>query len=437
MRFWARLIIILICTLFLENGNSASIQSVRVWEGPLQTRVVFELDQSIDYQLFALKQPDRIVLDLEQTRFKSSFPDVEKEGLLKGFRQGKRNTNDLRIVLDLNQHIRPKSFLLKPNAQYPYRLVLDLETIAKPIAQPIKSDKPVLKNADQARDVIIAVDAGHGGEDPGAIGASGLYEKKVTLSISKHLVEQINAEKGMKAFLVRKGDYYIPLKKRYQIARDQGADLFISIHADAFYKRSVKGSSVFILSSKGATSEAAKWLAKKENDADLIGGVSLENKDNVLASVLLDLSQSATHEASVDVAAGVLDAIGKVNALHNGRVERANFVVLRSPDMPSILVEAAFISNPTEEKKLKSDRHQRKLAQAIVKGTRQYFGKRPPVGTWFAQRRNLKSHTVSRGDTLSGIASRYNVSLSNLKKTNQLKSDRLLIGTILTIPSAG
>ncbi len=431
-----RLFLLLLCVLpGLLQAGEVQVQGVRLWQSPERVRVVFDLDGKPDYRLFTLKNPHRLVIDLQAARLQGALK-LPKNDWVQGLRHGRRGQRGLRLVLDLRQAVRPKSFVLPPQQQYPHRLVLDLETgsqTADVPAQPVRKQS-VPENA-SGREVLIAVDAGHGGEDAGAMGARGTKEKQVTLAIARELVRQIEQEPGMRAFLVRTGDYYIPLKKRYQLARQRGADLFISIHADAFYNRKVKGSSVFVLSPKGASSEAARWLARKENDADLIGGVRLDEKDDMLATVLLDLSQSATRQASQEVAEGVLGALGKVNPLHTGHVEKANFVVLRSPDMPSILVETAFISNPKEEKRLKSPGHQKKLAQAIIKGARSYFEQRPPAGTWFAQRRKVRTHVVSRGETLSAIAQQYQISLRKLKQYNRLKNDRIAVGEVLKIPA--
>ncbi len=421
---------------FLGTVQAAAVQvqGVRLWQSPSSVRLVFDLDGRPEYRLFTLKSPDRVVVDLEQAELKTTtrLPDND---WVRALRSGRRGERGLRLVLDLDRPVRVKSFVLPPQENYPHRLVLDLERTGGPEAVAERRPEPTPSGNESAREVLIAVDAGHGGEDSGAVGAKGTKEKHVTLAIARELVRQIEAEPGMKAFLVRTGDYYVPLKKRYEIARKRGADLFVSIHADAFYNRRVKGSSVFVLSNKGASSEAARWLANRENKADLIGGVNLVEKDDMLATVLLDLSQSATRQASQEVAQGVLEALGKVNALHTGHVEKANFVVLRSPDMPSILVETAFISNPQEERKLTNPVHQKKLARAIIDGARRYFEQRPPAGTWFAQRRKARTHVVSRGETLSTIARRYRVSLQQLKRFNHLESDRIHVGAELKIPT--
>jgi len=292
----------------------------------------------------------------------------------------RRPSGELRIVFDLSRSIRAKSFLTPPNARYGYRLVIDLGSAAS-------ADTPVkVQHArPDARDLIIAIDAGHGGEDPGAIGKNGTREKDVVLAIARALAQRVDAEPGMKAFLTRNGDYFVPLRDRMRRARAQQADLFVSIHADSIRDRSVDGSSVYILSQQGATDEAARWLAERENASDLIGGVSLEDKGDVLASVLLDLSQSASLSASQAAAQHVLHQLNLVGEVRKPLVQQARFVVLKSPDIPSMLVETAYISNPQEEQRLRGVTHQAKLATAIYQGLRAYFYADPPAGTRIAQ----------------------------------------------------
>ena len=332
------------------------------------------------------------------------------------------------MVLDLKQAAIHQSFQLEPNQYYGHRLVIDLHG-GKAGATPAKPAGGLAR----PRDVIIAIDAGHGGEDPGAIGPGGTYEKDVVLQISKTLARAINRERGMRAVLIREGDYYMSLRKRILSARRHKADLFLSIHADAFPNRKVQGASVYTLSRRGASSEAARWLAERENAADLVGGVSLDDKDDVLASVLLDLSQTASLEASIDVADRVLKGLQRVGKVHKKSVQSAGFAVLKSPDIPSILIETAFISNPSEEKKLLSHKHRGKLAGAIVAGLRGYFRDFAPPGALLAARR----HTIARGETLSAIAKRYRVSPSALKAYNALRGDRIQAGQTISIPASG
>jgi N-acetylmuramoyl-L-alanine amidase len=292
----------------------------------------------------------------------------------------KRPSGELRIVFDLSHPIRAKSFLAEPNRQYGYRLVIDLGG-ASAADTPVKVEHA----RPDARDLIIAIDAGHGGEDPGAIGKNGTREKDVVLAIARALAQRVNGEPGMRAALTRDGDYFVPLRDRMRRARAQQADLFVSIHADAIRDRSVDGSSVYILSPRGATDEASRWLAERENASDLIGGVSLDDKGDVLASVLLDLSQSASLSASHVAAEQVLRQLNQIGEVRKPQVQQARFMVLKSPDIPSMLVETAYISNPQEERRLRGTAQQAKLAAAIHQGLRAYFYADPPSGTRIAE----------------------------------------------------
>ena len=327
--------------------------------------------------------------------------------------------------------------MLNPIAQYGDRLVIDLFPALggrkAPAAEP-KVEQPL-------RDIVVAIDPGHGGDDPGAIGPGKTYEKTVVLAIAKALADRVDAEPGFKAVLTRRGDYYVAHRNRTQLARDNQADVFISIHADAWKTASASGASVFAISQRGATSETARWIAEKENRADLIGGVgsvSLDDKDDVLAGVLLDLSMTASLSASLEMGAEVIKSIAPINKLHKMSVEQASFIVLKSPDIPSILVETGFISNPGEARKLRTSAHQKKMAGAIFKGVSTYFRKKPPEGTFLAQRiaqaPRVIAYKIKSGDTLSEIAQRFRVSQSILRSFNALKSDRLRIGQVLKIP---
>ena len=283
------------------------------------------------------------------------------------------------------------------------------------------------------RDVVIAIDAGHGGHDVGAVGPKGTYEKDIVLQIAQQLAKEINKQHGMRAILTRTGDEYVGLRDRMHRARQRQADLFVSIHADAFRDRRVRGSSVYVLSQNGASSEAARWLAENENSADLVGGVRLGDKDDVVKSVLLDLSQTASIDASIDAADSVLAALKSIGKVHKRSVQKAGFMVLKSPDIPSLLVETAFISNPTEEQRLRSRVYQRKLASALANGIVDYFSDNPLPETRFAEKYR-RQHKVSQGDTLSEIAERYAVSMESIKLANEMSRDRVLTGEVLTIP---
>ena len=282
------------------------------------------------------------------------------------------------------------------------------------------------------RDVVVAIDAGHGGEDPGAISKSGLREKDVVFAIARALKRRMDRTPGMKAVLIRNGDYYVGLRRRMEIARRHGADLFLSIHADSFRDPRVSGSSVYILSRRGASSEAARWLAEQENSADFVGGVSLDDKDDLLASVLVDLQQTATLSASSEVGGIVLRALGAVGRRHKRRVEQAGFLVLKSPDIPSILIETGFLTNPSDAKRLSNAAHQDKIARAILDGTVRYFDRNPPRGTVFATSRR---HTIERGETLSEIADKYRVSVERLRAANRISGSTIRAGEVIRIPA--
>jgi N-acetylmuramoyl-L-alanine amidase len=372
---------ILLATLVSRPVIAVEVRDVRVWAAPDNTRVVVDLSANAAHSLLVLRNPDRVVLDVAGARLaKGAHTRPAGGGAVKVVRMAHRPSGELRIVLDLARPIQAKSFLTPPNAHYGYRLVVDLGTAAA-ADRPIKAQHAPA----DARDLIIAIDAGHGGEDPGAIGMNGTREKDVVLAIARELALKINAEAGMKAYLTRNGDYFVPLRDRMRRARAQQADLFVSIHADSIRDRSIDGSSVYILSQRGATDEASRWLAERENASDLIGGVSLEDKDNLLASVLLDLSQSASLNASLVAAERVLHELTQAGEVRKPQVQQARFMVLKSPDVPSMLVETAYISNPQEEVRLRTQAHQAKLAAAIHQGVHDYFYANPPAGTRVAQ----------------------------------------------------
>ena len=414
---------------------AAEVSGFRVWADPVKTRAVLDLDRKTAYKLFTLKNPDRVVVDLQGSSIDIPLElDKEHAGVITGVRYGQPDKETLRVVFDLSESAELKSFLLDPTAQYSHRLVIDL--YSKSGNQKSSLVKYVTDINKPNRSVVIAIDAGHGGEDPGAIGKKKIREKDVVLRIARELKKTIDAEPGMQAVLTRDGDYYIPLRGRYEKARKARADLFVSIHADAFSKRSVQGSSVFVLSARGASSEFARLLADSENASDLVGGVTLSDKDDMLASVLLDLSQSATREASNKVANDILAALKRTGKTHKNHVGRANFMVLKSPDVPSVLVETAFISNPSEEKRLTEKEFQQRMARAITRGVRDYFYSSPPPGTWIASNRDGFKYTVARGDTLGGIANKYRVSLSSLRSANKIRGDVIHVGRELVIPTS-
>ena len=414
---------------------AAEVSGFRVWADPAKTRAVLDLDSKTAYKLFTLTDPHRVVVDLLGSSIEIPLElDEEHAGVIMGVRHGQPDNDTLRVVFDLSESAELKSFLLDPTGQYSHRLVIDL--FSKSGQQQTTLVKHIADINKPNRNVVIAIDAGHGGEDPGAIGKKKTREKDVVLRIARELKKTIDAEPGMQAVLTRDGDYYIPLRERYEKARKARADLFVSIHADAFAQRSVKGSSVFVLSPRGASSEFARLLADSENASDLVGGVTLNDKDDMLASVLLDLSQSATREASNKVAGDILGALKRTGKTHKNHVGRANFMVLKSPDVPSVLVETAFISNPGEEKRLTEKDFQQRMARAITRGVRDYFYSSPPPGTWIAENRQGAKHIVTRGDTLGGIASRYSVSLSSLRNANKIRGDVIHVGRELVIPTS-
>ncbi len=371
------------------------VKDVRLWAGPDSTRVVFDLSGPAKHSLLTLQNPARVVIDLEDARTAASQLALpEARGFAKQLRVGVQNQKDLRLVIDLVGTATPKVFAVAPNGPHGHRLVVDLlpgagagADVRSAPSAPIVP--PPVKSAliGEGRDIVVAIDAGHGGADPGSVGSRGTYEKHVTLQIARRLKEVIDREPGMRAVLTRDGDYFLPLRERMTRARRQQANMFISIHADAFHDRSVVGSSVYTLSANGASDESARWLADRENASDLIGGVTLDDKDAVLASVLLDLSQSASMSASLEAANKVLRQLVGLGNTTNRGVKQAGFLVLKSPDIPSILVETAFISNPGEEARLINPKHQQRVAEAIHAGVRAYFWDNPPPGTRFALER--------------------------------------------------
>ncbi|PLV20399.1 N-acetylmuramoyl-L-alanine amidase [Pseudomonas guariconensis] len=441
------------------------VKSMRLWRAPDNTRLVFDLSGPVQHSVFTLTAPDRLVIDINGATLGGTLNVATSNTPINSVRSAQRTPTDLRVVVDLKKAVTPKSFTLAPNAQYGNRLVVDLydqeadavaastptpppaQTPATAPAVPVTPAQPAIKLPpvpSGKRDIVVAIDAGHGGEDPGASGSRGQHEKDIVLQIARELQRQINTERGYRAELTRTGDYFIPLRKRTEIARKKGADLFISIHADAAPSKAAFGASVFALSDRGATSETARWLADTENRSDLIGGagnVSLDDKDRMLAGVLLDLSMTATLSSSLDVGQKVLGNMGRITPLHKRRVEQAGFMVLKSPDIPSILVETGFISNANEAAKLATKSHQQALARSIHTGVRQYFQQSPPPGTYIAWLRDSgkiaqgpREHTVRPGETLAMIAVRYQVSVASLRTTNSLKSDELKVGQHLDIP---
>ncbi|MGH8564566.1 MAG: N-acetylmuramoyl-L-alanine amidase [Gammaproteobacteria bacterium] len=364
-----------------------AVQGVRTWSAPDNTRVVFDLSAPTRYRVFTIQGPQRVVVDLTGARLQQTLKVPQAhDRFLRGIRHG-RHGRDLRLVFDLKDKVVPKGFLVPPEGPYGHRLVVDLLGTAPPVSPPV-----ALRHARPPgqRDLIIAIDAGHGGEDPGAVGAGGAQEKQVTLAIARRLARLCNREPGMRAVLIRDGDYFLPLRDRVKRARVRKADLFVSLHADAFPDRRAGGSSVYVLSPHGASSEAARWLAERENAADLVGGINLDDKEEPLKAILIDLSQTGSLEASLDVGGRVLKRLTGLGRVHHTAVQRAAFAVLKSRDIPSILVETAFITNPEEERRLLDPAHQERLARGVLDGLRAYFLEAAPPGTLLAEMREMR-----------------------------------------------
>ncbi|WP_139249033.1 N-acetylmuramoyl-L-alanine amidase [Modicisalibacter ilicicola] len=460
------------------SAMASDVDNLRIWAAPDHARLVFDLSEPASANVFSLNNPDRLVIDLVDSQLQLDTSRLDLSGsAISEVRTGVRNGNDLRVVLDLSREVNPKHFTLPPNDKYGHRLVVDLEypgesAVQNPIdpieakirEHEIATDRALAQaraNGESAsgatlptrkeqaqphpkRDIIIAVDAGHGGEDPGALGPRGTREKDIVLDIARQLERIIADTPGFKAVMIRDGDYYVGLRQRTLLARDQKADFFVSIHADAFKSPRPSGSSVFALSQSGATSETAKWLAASENRSDLIGGVDgnldLADKDEVLRGVLLDLTMTATLNDSLAVGGQVLDQLGKISKLHKSQVEQAGFMVLKSPDIPSLLVETGFISNPREETRLRDRGYQRSLAKAIFAGINAHFRRNPPPASLLAWQRDRQrggeanEYRIQPGDTLSEIASRHAVPVQTLKQANELNGDVIRVGQVLRIP---
>ncbi len=417
--------------------TAAEVGAVRLWRAPDHTRLVLDLSEEVSFSTLSLDNPARFVVDLKDSRLTSSLAALPLAGTpISQVRSGIRKGKDLRLVLDLQSKVKTSVFLLPPNEVTGHRVVIDLF-----YPQTSQSDPPPVLSVDSLdarRDIIIAIDAGHGGEDPGASGPAQLREKTVVLQIAKRLEQQLAGVPGFKPVLIRTGDYYVSLKNRRDRARELQADLFVSIHADAFRQKSAHGASVYALSTRGATSTAAQYLAESENAADLVGGVELAEMDPMLASVLTDLSMTSTLDTSLNLGALILEQIGGVARLHKKKVEQAGFAVLKSPDVPSLLIETGFISNPQEAERLSTPAYQDKMARAIRRGIQSWFARQPPPGTLLAWQREQggREVTVAPGDTLSEIAQRHGVSVAAIKTTNGLSRDVIFVGQTLLIPDA-
>ncbi len=451
------LLLVLAC---LSTGSwAAKIENIRIWPAPDNTRLVFDTSAAVTFEVFTLTNPDRLVIDMDRSLLSTSVAKLDfTNSPVRSIRSSQRSDNKLRLVLDLAYKTSHKAFVLAPNASYGHRLVVDLSNyreapttptkgaVLKP-SQPQTTTLTNLDLLDSQRDILIAIDAGHGGEDPGALGprfgGKKLQEKHVVLGIAKELEALIKKEPGFAPLLTRTGDYYISLRGRTKKARKAKTDLFISVHADAFKNGKANGASVWVLSSHGASSEMGRLLAQKQNDADLIGGIggiSLEDKEDDVAMTLIDMSMNYSQTTAQGVAEEVLSNMGKIARLHKKHVERAGFVVLKSPDVPSILVETGFISNPGEAAKLRTKQYQKKMAKAIFNGLKSYFYSNPIANTYIASvveaQRKLRSYKVVSGDTLSGIAQQYSTTVKRLQDANKMTRKSVLrVGKTLIIPA--
>ncbi|SHO55032.1 N-acetylmuramoyl-L-alanine amidase [Vibrio quintilis] len=437
--------------LLLFSAQSAlanSLNGIRIWPSPDETRVVVDLSSEARYSYFTLSNPYRLVVDLKDTRLRTKLPVIAKKSpVLKKIRKSTPpDKGTYRLVFELKKKLSPQVFKLAPTPkkEYGHRLVIDLPhgKVSLPVLaapQKVKVAKDVSQFSGNA-DIVVAIDAGHGGEDPGSIGPRGKYEKSVTLSIAKKLGAQLNAVPGIKTVLTRRGDYFVNLNRRSQIARKNKAHLLISIHADAFISPQPRGASVFVLNTKRANSEIAKWVEDHEKQSELLGGagqvLSKSNNDKNISQTLLDLQFSHSQKEGYKVARDILKEVGRVARLHKKKPVNASLAVLKSPDIPSVLVETGFISNPTEEKLLFQRTHQDKLARAMAKAVVRYFEDNPPEGTLFASRKKSRKHIVRRGESLSIIAQRYGLTVQALKRANHLSKNTIVVGKALVIPGS-
>ena len=440
--FWSKQLNIILTSFLLMAFTTASfanntIEGLRIWPSPNTTRLVFDLADTPTYTYFTLKNPQRLVIDIENTPRNFDFKKVANESkLVKKVRYSTaKNPQSVRVVIELNKKLKKNIFALPPTAPYGNRLVIDLNDSDSAAQKIVLNSKSTTD-----RDIVIVIDAGHGGEDPGSIGPSGSYEKDVTLGIAKRLESLIGKEKGMKAVMTRAGDYYISPNKRPQLARKHKADMFVSIHADAFTTPVPRGASVWVLSMKRANTELGRWLENTERHSELLGGAAEIIQDTAneryLAQTFLDMSMDHSLTTSYDVSRDMLKHLKNVTSLHKDKPQGASFAVLTSPDIPSILVEMGFISNPQEEKNLNWSKYRQKMAQSLFNGLKQHFKGSPPDGSlWAKWKQENRTHRVRSGESLSLLAQRYNVQISTLKKANNLNTDVVRIGQVLTIPS--
>lgn len=434
--------IILLCALLWAQSAVADIVDVRLWTQPSQeTTVVLDLTEPHAHQAFYLSNPDRVVLDIASAKMLKSISEVDlMDGPVRTMRSARRNQGDVRVVLELKQAVEYKTYELSPNEVHGHRLVTKLTpkaTAGKDGYSAIEEIKSADDYTSQARDVVIAIDAGHGGEDPGALGPRGIKEKDVVLAIAQELEKILTATPGYSPLMVRTGDYYLNLRERAYRAEMAKAELFVSIHADAFKHPSASGGSVYTLSAHGASSTTAQWLANKENRSDTIGGVELDKIAEDVREVILDLSITYKQKESEPLGKEVLRSMGKITKLHKRNVEEAGFAVLKGASASALLIETGFISNPQEAKQLASSAYQRKMAQAIFEGINTYYSAHPPDGTRLAKNKKNKPsvYFVKPGDTLSQIARKHKVTLREVRQLNKLNQDILKVGQQLLIPS--
>ncbi|RXJ73380.1 N-acetylmuramoyl-L-alanine amidase [Veronia nyctiphanis] len=441
---WRGLVIALLCWMGAAFPALANkLENIRAWPAPTETRVVMDLADAPQYSFFTLTSPNRLVVDLKKTGLGVALPmTIQNSKILNKIRKSNPpEAGTYRLVFELTDKSKPRLFTLAPGGEYGHRLVIDLphsdkKEDVKPVKRPSSSTTKALPFGTD--DIVIAVDAGHGGNDPGAIGPGRTYEKHITLAIAKQVAEKINKVPGMRAVLTRSGDYYVDLNKRSKIARKNKAHLLVSIHADGFSKPEPKGASVWLLSQRRARSEIGRWLEQTEEQSNLLGGGSLlgdGNEDEYLSRAVLDLQFANSQKEGYDVAIGVLERLGKFTSLHKSNPEYASLAVLKSPDIPSLLVEAGFITNPKEERLLKTSKHQWKVATAVAEGIISYFEQFPPDGTLMAVKKNGVKHTVKSGESLSVIAKRYGSTVSSIRAANGLKSNTLRVGQLLTVPN--
>lgn len=416
------------------------LQSVRIWPSSDNTRVVLDMRTAPDFTYFSLKKPERLVIDLADTDNSLTLSNIENSGdLIKKIRYSTpKNKQSARIVIELNRNAEPTLFAMTPEASFGHRLVIDLADSEPKIAPASVVMDETTTTRD--RDIIVAIDAGHGGNDPGSIGPAGTYEKHITLSIAKKLEAMVNAERGMKAFMTRSGDYYISPNKRPELARQQKADLLISIHADAFTQPEPRGGSVWVLSMRRADTELGRWMERTERHSELLGGaaevISDKSSERYLAETILGLSMDHSMATSHDLGNKVIQELKGVTKLHKKAPQAASLAVLTSPDIPSILVEVGFISNPQEEKNLNWTKYRERLAKAMFNAAKRYFKQVPPDGTlWASEKAKNRTHKVRSGESLSILAQRYNVKVSSIKAANNLNNDVVRIGQVLTIPT--